>query len=249
MRHVILHYHLFKNAGTSVDHLLRSNFSEAWTEREFPDDSLDIPAQVSEWIASEPDKLAFSSHTAIGPLPSIPDTTITPILFIRHPIDRLRSAYTFERDQQSESYGSVIARETSFAGYVRIRLATPGERFVRNFHAHRLASFSDLTNVDERTCAFDGLEALHTVGVVDAFGQSMTCIAARMKESFPDFEVGHVHENASANNADGLDQRLARIRSELGDETWEKLVEANETDLALYNCARERVSSVRARIE
>jgi len=30
----ILHYHLFKNAGTSVDAILQSNFPGAWQDRE-----------------------------------------------------------------------------------------------------------------------------------------------------------------------------------------------------------------------
>ena len=54
MRTVILHYHLFKNAGTSVDRLLQRNFPDAWATREFS--GRNNTAQVIEWI----------SQTALG---------------------------------------------------------------------------------------------------------------------------------------------------------------------------------------
>ena len=34
-RTIILHYHLFKNAGTSIDAILKDNFDEKWVTREF----------------------------------------------------------------------------------------------------------------------------------------------------------------------------------------------------------------------
>ena len=39
MKTVILHYHLFKNAGTSLDAAFKENFSEEsgeWVTKEFP---------------------------------------------------------------------------------------------------------------------------------------------------------------------------------------------------------------------
>jgi hypothetical protein len=34
-RNVILHFHLFKNAGTSLDALLKENFPTQWLTKEF----------------------------------------------------------------------------------------------------------------------------------------------------------------------------------------------------------------------
>jgi len=34
-RTILIHYHLFKNAGTSLDAVLKENFGDKWITREF----------------------------------------------------------------------------------------------------------------------------------------------------------------------------------------------------------------------
>jgi len=96
-RNVILHYHLFKNAGTSVDKILQRNFPDQWTTREFPGQGGDNSAAVTDWIREDIGSIAFSSHTATGPLPAIPDTRAISPLFLRNPLDRIRSVYQVDR--------------------------------------------------------------------------------------------------------------------------------------------------------
>ena len=69
-RGVIIHYHLFKNAGTSVDAILRRNFGEGWASREYPPRSDGEAAR--EFLASNPHIAALSSHTLLLPPPEIP---------------------------------------------------------------------------------------------------------------------------------------------------------------------------------
>jgi hypothetical protein len=80
MRTIILHYHLFKNAGTSVDHVLRQNFPSAWVSQEFPGKGGNNTADVSHWITSSPQTIAFSSHTMQGPIPEIQGIQIVPVI-------------------------------------------------------------------------------------------------------------------------------------------------------------------------
>ncbi|RMF37241.1 MAG: hypothetical protein D6754_09885, partial [Alphaproteobacteria bacterium] len=160
-RTVILHYHLFKNAGTSLDEVLKRNFADRWVTREF--DGLpasDNHRAVACWLAGSPEAVAFSSHTAMGPVPRLPGTRIHAIMFLRDPLDRIRSAYAFERTQDYDSPGTRIARRTDFAGYVRERLDAPRERFCRNFHCHRLAAFCRDPQLSEPERARQGMERL-----------------------------------------------------------------------------------------
>ena len=110
LRKIILHYHLFKNAGTSVDQVLQQNFGSRWVTREFQHRG--NPAvhrkEVAEWIVAHPDACAFSSHTLELPPPQIDGVEILPVIFIRHPIDRIVSAYSFERRQGGDGFGSVV---------------------------------------------------------------------------------------------------------------------------------------------
>ena len=86
-RPIIIHYHFFKNAGTSVDAILQRNFGAGWTSREYPARS--TPNAAREFLVANPQIAALSSHTLPLPPPDIPDAEILPILFIRHPLDRL----------------------------------------------------------------------------------------------------------------------------------------------------------------
>ena len=48
-RTIILHYHLFKNAGTSIDSILQENFGEQWITKEFKSVINNTP-EVIQWI-------------------------------------------------------------------------------------------------------------------------------------------------------------------------------------------------------
>jgi hypothetical protein len=54
-RTIILHYHLFKNAGTSVDAILKRNFGDKWVTSEFPPMGGNNTALVEEWIIAHDD--------------------------------------------------------------------------------------------------------------------------------------------------------------------------------------------------
>ena len=236
-RPIIIHYHLFKNAGTSVDAILRQNFGAAWTSREYPPRS--TPDAAREFLLANPHITALSSHTLPLPPPAIPDAEILPILFIRHPLDRLKSAYLFERDQQADTEGSRLARQHDFAGYLRARLAIPGDRSCRNFHAYRLAMAEPADSGSESERALRTFERLPFIGSVEAFDQSLAALEGMVKPWFPEFRVFHARENVSRAPS-SIEDRLAQLEAELGAETFEIVVAANADDLELYRRALAR---------
>lgn len=85
---IIFHFHLFKNAGTSVDELLRRNFGDRYTAKEFNFHPYQKNIQnVINWIKEEKDKIAFSSHTARLFKPGLLEKEglkFIPIIFVRH---------------------------------------------------------------------------------------------------------------------------------------------------------------------
>ena len=95
-----MHYHIFKNAGSSVDQLLRKNFPDQWVgfDGDTPG-SVITTAELEKRINTSTDKVAFSSHQIVPPLPNV-DAEIYPIVFLRDPIDRIKSAYLFEWKKQ-----------------------------------------------------------------------------------------------------------------------------------------------------
>ena len=72
IRNVIVHYHLFKNAGSSIEHLLKFNLGDQWLAYDSDSANGIIPStDLEKLITDNPDKVAFSSHQIIPPLPQI----------------------------------------------------------------------------------------------------------------------------------------------------------------------------------
>jgi hypothetical protein len=240
-RKVLIHYHLFKNAGTSVDAILHRNFGDRWIKEEFPPPRLvNHQEAIHRVILDNPDMVAVSSHTLALPAPEIDGVEIFPILFVRHPLDRLKSAYEFERKQEGANFGARLARENNFAGYIRGRLAVPRDRSCRNFHVQRLAMAVPVQEGTERERALMALDRLPFVGLVDAFAASAEVLQERVRWMFPDFQSFESWENSGRPRERALEERLDAIRRELGEECFALVMEVNKDDVALYNSARRR---------
>jgi hypothetical protein len=232
-RTVILHYHLFKNAGTSFDGILKRNFPGQWVTAEFAGN--DNAAAVAAWIAGNPQGVVFSSHTATGPVPVVPGCRVITALFLRDPVARIRSAYLFER-RQAQAPGddrpaARLAASTDFEGYVRARLDTPGDRQCRDFHVQRLAAFARRRGVPELERATQALGLLSFVGEVERFGASMDRFAALVRPVWPGFDPRQEHLNRSERE-EGV---------EIGPALAALLAEANAEDHALIDRARARL--------
>jgi hypothetical protein len=109
----------------------------------------------------------FSSHTAILPIPIIKEVKVIPVIFMRHPIDRMASAYSFESKQGGDGFGPVLARNTNLAGYIETRLALGHDQQCRDFHAHRFAAMLGEKQGDEATRAKMAVKQLPFVGLVE----------------------------------------------------------------------------------
>lgn len=240
MRNVILHYHYFKNAGTSVDDMLARNLPGAWVTGEF--DGMNNHEAVARWIAANPQASAFSSHTAQFPLPAIEGVRVLPVVFLRHPLDRIASAYAFERKQISESFGARLAKAKDMAGYIRVRLDSPNDMQCRNFQTFRIARLIPGPRVSEMDRALDALTRLPFVGLVEDFDASAARMAAWLRRSFPGFQSFTVHKNETASKRLGLHDRLDRMRSEIGDSLYAELLDANLKDICLHHAATVRVA-------
>jgi SAM-dependent methyltransferase len=178
----------------------------------------------------------------LGSLPGCYEIERTLILRIRHPLDRLKSAYLFERDQTVETEGSRLARQHDFAGYLRARLAIAGDRSCRNFHTHRLATAGPANGGTELARALHAFERLPFIGSVEAFEPSCAALEAMVKDWFPEFRVFQARENVSRAPS-SIEDRVAQLQRELGEETFEIVAAANADDLELYRRARARYAA------
>lgn len=236
-RVILLHYHLFKNAGTSLDQVLKENFGSRWVTREFENraNAQLHREDIASWIADNPTAVAFSSHTIELPPPEIPGVKIIPLIFIRHPIDRIASAYAFERKQGSGGFGSVLARNTTLAGYCSVRLALPRDRQCRNFHCDRFSRMFPSNPGSELERSMLAVRALPFVGVVESFYGSMRRLSDEIIEYFPDFKARDVSANVTRDTRRGLEEKINALKAELGEDDFLSVSTANEDDFQLYD--------------
>jgi len=246
VRVVLFHFHLFKNAGTSVDKILEDNFGDKFVKREFAFHPYNKNVEeVKKWILEEKDKVAFSSHTArlfnFEQFEKEHNVKIIPIIFVRHPIVRIHSAYYFEREKQKhmETLGPVIARNTTLKGYIEIRWVIPNDYQCQNFHVHRFADFLFYKKIPPLDKALTALDSLPFVGLVENFDLSIKHLENIIKPYFPEFKGKVVKANVMFSHESDLLERLENIKKELGD-FYQKVVDRNEEDLILWNKIKER---------
>lgn len=236
MRTVILHYHLFKNAGTSLDAAFKENFKgDEWVTKEFPAQPNKNREQVKQWIIDNPQAKCFSSHTAILPVPEIEGIKVIPVIFVRHPIDRIASAYSFEKKQGGQGFGSTLARNTTLGGYIETRLSLDHDRQCRNFHAHRLAAMYPGQPDTEADRALAAIKELPFVGLVERYTNSLETLESLLKsEGFESIKLKPVEKNVSRAVKKTLDEKLNEIQEQIGFDTYTCLLENNEVDLKLW---------------
>ena len=224
-RTIILHYHLFKNAGTSIDSILQENFGEQWITKEFKSVINNTP-EVIQWINENPQAIAFSSHTMNGPIPKIDGVKIISIAMLRDPVKRIISAYKFERMQNSDSWGAQLAKQLSFEEYVVKRLQEERDTQCRNFQTSRLATLrpGDEPKIQR---AIEALNDLSVVGIVEDFNKSLKKIASKILEEFPNYE----YEIAHSNKSKLFDFELSPALNQL-------LKECNKSDYRLWKVAK-----------
>jgi hypothetical protein len=238
MRKILVHIHLFKNAGTSVDQLLRESFGGQWRSVDGPHPwSLIRADELERLIATDERLVALSSHQVRPPLPQRAGWEIFPVVFLRHPIDRAGSVCFFERKT------GFLKKEMRTAEYIRWRLSEGGP-VIRNFQTACLSTAA-VGHADQRKVrarpehlgeAKTFLQSLSAFGLVEKFDASMQRLVAVLGREFPQLQLRAVRSNES--RAGGIGERITELQREIGQELSKELLEANALDMELYEFAR-----------
>lgn len=242
-RPVILHFHTFKNAGSTVDAILQKCFPHAWTNYDGPVPEFFIHHSEMAIIARNRSQLkAISSHQIRLPNPSCPGVEFLPIVFIRRPELRIASIWRFQRQRKDDHPATVLAKELRFKEWVARCLDPQPPTSIRN-NQMRLFSF----RIDQRTKAGDphafqyamaNVRALPFIGVVEQFDASMRIYEQLYSPQVPDFRYKPVTpENVTGKPNLSTEEQLAEVADELGNDLFNRLQEANAKDIALYEYA------------
>ncbi len=230
MRSVILHYHIFKNAGMSVEDMLDRNFGERFCRLDNPDPNSHIANdEVLAFLQRNPHVQAVSSHQIRYPVPAAPGFLFFDLCILRDPLDRIRSMYDYTRQKPIEGDAmSELANRLDLGGFVE-HLLTRMPHWICNAQAAVLGG-----------CAATVLQASF-LGVVDCFEESLAAGEFFLRPMFSGLRCAAPAVNVSRGLDGTLAERKREMREACGSRLYEELESRNVLDLELVTLARAEV--------
>lgn len=238
MRDVLLHAHIFKNAGSTLDWSLARSFGGGFLEHRADKSMRQASRETLAGVLKDRKLRAISSHALPCPVPSLEDTRFSVILLLRHPLKRARSVYAFERCQDASTPGARAAKELSFKEYLRWRMRDDVGPTIRNFQTRYLAGQAARQpgyNTTRQTflAALNFLTTQPFIGVVERYTDSMVVLESALGERFPELDLAFTPQNMTRQSL--VDESLGWL-ADLG-VLRDELIDRNSYDLALYQVA------------
>jgi len=239
---ILLHGHMFKNAGSTLDWSLRQNFGADFLDHRDDEFLRDNPEGLATLVHEAPNLRAISSHWM--PLPLTPDLAAeaTLLFLLRHPVDRAHSVYEFER-RQGEAAGPSAAHagRLDFREFVAWRLGKSRGPVIRNYQTRYLSGDYFSRDLDSALGKAMGQLQSSCFGIVEQYDDSMILFEHTLGGSYPELDLAAPPQNVSRPVGETLAQRLLSIRSALGS-VYDQLLDENQHDLQLYDWAQAQFS-------
>lgn len=238
-RHLIVHYHFFKNAGSTVETALARNFTDRFAIVDVPGYDKRIRAeQFTTFVNANPIMSAISSHQLSLPAPHVPGVQMHEILILRNPLDRFRSMYAFykraaENDDPLTHFAKCMPTQQFFHHVINNfpnLISNPQLNLIAN-GGGKIPDDSDLPRAKLM------LQKIDVVGVVEMFDKCAVTAEYSLRRFFPHFDFSYVPENVTPNRAPGLNARLEDFIALCGGPLYRKLEELNRLDTELIKAA------------
>lgn len=239
MRNIILHSHIFKNAGTTFDYVLQKNFKNGFIDHREDEDIIQGKAQyLNTYLSNNMHVQAFSSHSVHFHPEDTQELKFHQIYFVRHPIERVMSVYNFEKKQGSTvSLGGKMANTLNFNDYVKWRMQEEIPATIRNIHTIFLSGMGPATHDIDRMfeAAKQYVDGSALIGVVDRFDDSMKVFKKELSQDFSTIDLTYQKKNVTDKSSTSLEVKIERVLSLLSKNVEKILMEKNQYDLELYN--------------
>jgi len=243
-RCVIVHYHIFKDGGSTIESVLEREFPNQFATLHGPSDEATLDAtDLAVFLNKNPNIVALSSHHARYPKPVLRHMVVFDCCFLRHPLDRLDSVYTYLRNINSTAPLSRRARQEDPRVFMR-GLIEEAPHFVNDIHVHQLARAGEYTGP---ACEEDLDRATHVLhhmaipGVVEMFDESLAAAEYFLQPAFPNLKLEYVPRNVSRPLMPVL-ERQDRLKSLWGADLYAHLARINELDLELFRRAKDEIA-------
>jgi hypothetical protein len=239
-RNVIVHYHIFKNAGTTLASALAKIFGEEFAS--FDSGHYNrrlLPQDLIAFLDRNPHVAAISSHHLRPPAPTMPGVNFHELLLLRHPLDRIRSMCDFYRR-------AVVNSDPLTEQAKRLPLPAFLEFVIDNMpYVLADAQLNLVANGGARIPKHEDLEraapiigSIEAVGVVDEMDIFSVVSEDSLCRIFPQLDLSHNRENVSRGRSHQLSSRLKTFSSACGEKVYQKLSSLNRLDTKLVELAR-----------
>lgn len=241
-RPVILHFHIFKNAGTTIDWILRKNFGDQAAELANPDHDAIINMRVLQYYFELHQNVkSLSSHQFRFPVPQVPGLYFIPIVFVRHPIDRIYSIYNhFHRWEENHVFYKK-AKELNLKEFIKWYLQSDDYSVINNgtMKNSQVSFLSDLRDLPQISShhldlAIQTMKSCQILGVVERTNESLVLAETILQNHFDNIDLSYISQNVNPDRHDDNEKRIELSREAVGDGLFDKIMKNNEMDIQLY---------------
>lgn len=242
-RYVIVHVHIFKNAGSSFDSILEKNFGKDFLDHRNDDAMIKGGAEYLKQLINDNKALkAISSHHIyFDPKKAeSKNIKIIPVYFLRDPIERILSVYKFERKQDPITPGAIHAKKYDLNDYVIWRMRPDVGGIIRNANTRFCAGRGRniIINEEYLKIAQNNLRLTPCVGFVDRFDESIALFKNTLSKYYPLMSFTYQRQNINQEVSKTAKEKMDEIRELLEEDTWSILLDENYFDILLDNYAR-----------
>jgi len=241
---VCLHFHIYKNAGTTIDWILKKNFSNNWLSLDTsePKGVLHF-GKVLNYLKKHPDVKAFSSHQIRFPLPQDSGFHFIPIVFIRHPIIRAFSIYRFDKKSTGNLAHQIKARNLSLEEYFEWNFDKKNNVVMTDFQVLFLSHTDNEPNITKQDfeLAIERIRTCPILGIVERMDQSLVLAEEVLHSFFKNIDLSYISQNVSKELVEDVSKRIETEKKQIGDDIMKKLMFHNKLDMKLYEYANEEL--------
>lgn len=238
----LIHLHLFKNGGSTLDWILRKNFGEQFMEFHGETaNSVLLAPDIERMIKDHPEHVAFSSHHFRLPLSTVKVKQVLPLLFLRHPLDRVASMFDQERRMAAPEDDW---RFVSLSDWIENSIRDRPYIFCDS-QVSFLARDGVYYEPPDEFCLDDAISELDRLpffGLVSEYDASIVLLENQLQQWWPDFDGAHFPQNKGSRDH-SLESRLERLTSHITPSAHAALVRNNKYDLALFEHARSELAA------
>jgi hypothetical protein len=235
-RHIILHYHLFKNAGTTIYFILKRNFGKRVSSLESGRHNTALSNGVLiDFLAKHPKVQAVTSHHLWPPKPEHEQFVFHDILFLRNPLARLSSMYDFyRRTDATEDPLTKEAKKRNTADFMKLLI---GEypHHVSNAQVRYVSAHGRQNNESELQAAMRIALQASILGITELFDVGAVLAEHLLAPIFPGISFAYVARNVSSIAPRDLQVHLPQFQDACGDQVYEQLLNSNSQDFALLD--------------